>query len=136
LWKEHRGAEDERRGLNEAVLYNINAYKFDIARAFWKRASDVFVVDDNIAHNGAPDKPGVNVGLTKTRSNASAHFVMTGSKQLGRVFVLLGIRRIRGEPSIDILGVVSIKLALDNDLWRSICGHEDLDEKWFVTGAR
>jgi hypothetical protein len=119
--------------LNEPVLYNINADKFDIAWAFWKRASDVFVVDDNIAHDRAPDKLGVNVGLAKTRSNSNPYFVMAGGNQFGRVFVLLGIRRIRGEPSIDILGVVSIKLALDNDLWGSIYSHEDTDEKWFIT---
>jgi hypothetical protein len=36
LYKQNRGAEDERRGLNEAFLNDINADNLDITRAFWK----------------------------------------------------------------------------------------------------
>ena len=76
----NRRAEHERCTLNETVFYDINADEFDITRPFWKSASDIFMVYDNIAHNSTADEFGVNVRLTHARGSTSANLSMTGGE--------------------------------------------------------
>ena len=73
------------------------------------------MIDDDVTHNGTADEFGVNVGFTHAWGDASANLSMTRGEQFRRMFELLGVRGIGGEPSLDIPGVVGVKLALNDD---------------------
>ena len=45
----HRGAEDERGGLNQTVLYDVDADQLHVAASFGEVARDVFVVDHDMS---------------------------------------------------------------------------------------
>jgi hypothetical protein len=122
--RDNRRTKDEGGGLNKAILDYVDAEQLNVARPLRKCARNVFVVDDDIAHDDAPNELGVNIGFVHARSGTSANLSITGSEKLVRVFILLCVRRVGGKPSIYILGVIGIKLALYYDFWGGICRHD------------
>ena len=111
--------------MYQTILDNVDADEFDVARPLWECARDVFMVDDDIAHDSSFDEFGVNVRLGQASRNSSTNLSMTGGHQFGRMLILLCVQGVGGEPAVDVLGVIGIELALYYNFRRGVSGHDE-----------
>ncbi len=120
---ERLGAKGKRCALDEPLFHHVHAHQLDAARAFRKRARDIFVVNHHVAENLSPQQLGMQIGLSETRRCAGTDLRVPLGKQLATQLELPGIRGVGAEPGIKVFGVVGIKLALNDDFRGCVLWH-------------
>jgi hypothetical protein len=100
--------------LDQPFLHEIQTDQFNASRALGKSPGEVFMVDHDIAKGLAPNQLGVKVRLVETCQGTSPDLCVPIGQQGAAQFKLLGVRRVGTEPGVHILGVLGIKLTLDD----------------------
>ena len=81
----------ERRLLNAALSYFINAEHFKRAKSFREVSCDQLYIGDDVAHNNARHKLGMEVRFAESCEKACAELIVAFRQQLAVQCVLLGI---------------------------------------------
>ena len=117
------GSKCEGGTLDEAAFHNIDAHQFDTARAFREGARDIFMVDDDVAHDLTPNQLGVEMRLRETWRGARTDLRMAFGELHTAKLKLSCIRRIGAEPSVQVFGVVRVQLTLHDDFRGCVFWH-------------
>jgi hypothetical protein len=129
---ERLGAKGKRCALDEPLFHHVHAHQLDAARAFRKRARDIFVVNHHVAENLPPQQLGMQIGLSEALGRAGTDLRVPLGEQLAAQLELSGIRGVGAEPGIKVFGVVGIKLALNDDFRDVYCGIGFLCNGWLI----
>jgi len=83
------------------------------------------MVNHDVAHHGALEQLGMQIGLLKTAAGAFANLRAAASQQFARMLKLLSPFGIGCQPGIKVTRVVGIELLLDDGFGGNSFTHTD-----------
>ena len=108
-------SRDEPRLGDFPILHFVDGHEFDLAGAFREGASNELVIDDSVAHHDAVEELCVEIRFGEPECKAFAQLRRTAGEKFGGVLELLGVLGICGEEGFDVVRIVGVELALDDD---------------------